>query len=311
MLNIHVDTDFGGDPDDFAAILMLLGLQNLQVSGITTVLDDSGHRAGAVNQVLSQAGRTGITVASGARKGLSSTTVAGIREEFWPEIQPVVASHPGQSLEMIENSLHRRAVLTLIGPHTNVAMLNKVLGTSLRGFRVVHMGGFIDEPADGYPKWTAADDFNIQFDPKATEVLYRTSADITMVPMPVAMQAWITGADVDRIARSGPLGERLAGQLRVWSADQNWAALGQTHDALPNDLAGIMWDPVTVLVAIGWQGAVIKQMNLKLVNENGIIRFVRDEEHGRAVDVVTAIDTDLFRTTFLEAIERAQLRLGS
>lgn len=306
MLNIHVDTDFGGDPDDFAALLMLLGLQDLQVSGITTVLDESGHRTGAIDRVLELAGRTDISVTSGAKIGLTSPTKAGVREEFWPDIIPSLASHPGEALEMIEKSLHRRSVLTLIGPQTNVAMLNKVLGTSLRGFRVVHMGGFIEPPAAGFPQWVARDDFNIQFDPKATEVLYATSADITMVPMPIAMQAWITDGDVERIQRSGPLGERLATQLRIWGADQNWREIGQQHDAFPNDLAGIMWDPVTVLIATGWDGATIETMKLSLVNEEGVIRFEVDDENGRPVDVVTAIDSASFRSAFIGAIETAQ-----
>jgi inosine-uridine nucleoside N-ribohydrolase len=201
------------------------------------------------------------------------------------------------------------AVVALIGPYTNVAMLRRQRDEMLNGRRVVHMGGFIDPVPDGYPQWTASDDFNIQFDTRAVEELYRSLAEITMVPMPVAMQAWTRTDDVERIAASGPLGARLADQLRVWGQEQAWPRIGREHASLPDDLAGIMWDPVTALIAAGWDGATIERMKVRPVTENGTLHFERDEEHGRAIDVVTAIDTSSFRETFLGAIEIAQAEI--
>ena len=290
---------------------MLLGMPDVRLTGITTVLDDTGHRAGALWQVLEAASRTDIPLCAGARMGLTTSVRAGIREDFWPEVTPRPASEPGESITTLERSMWMRSVLTLIGPYTNGAMFERVRGGLMRERRIVHMGGYISPPAAGYPQWVAADDFNIQFDTRALEELYKSFADITMVPMPVAMQAWITQDDVERIEASGGLGQRLAGQIRVWGEDQNWREIGAGHEALPNDLAGIMWDPVTALIAAGWDGATREEMNLMPYIENGIIHFEKDDVNGRPVTVVTSIDTTSFRETFLRAIERAQEDLSS
>lgn len=310
MQHFHLDTDFGGDPDDFAALLMLLGMPEIRLTGITTVLDDTGHRAGAVKYVLDQLGRSDIPLCAGARVGLSSPTRAGIREDFWPNITPLPAVTPGESIATLERSMWMRSVLALIGPYTNGAMFERVRAGLLRERRVVHMGGFINPPADGLPQWTAADDFNVQFDTRALQELYTSFADITMVPMPVAMNAWITTEDVSRIERSGPLGTRLATQLRIWANDQNWAQIGRESSALPSDLAGIMWDPLAALIATGWTGATLKRIHLAPQLEDGIIHFQQDEKEGRPVDVVTSIDGPAFRQVFLTAIETAQAGLA-
>lgn len=306
MLHFHLDTDFGGDPDDFAALLMLLGLPDVRLTGITTVLDDTGHRAGAVKQVLRQLGRDDIPLCAGARLGLTTSGRPGIREEFWPDVSPLPAEEPGQSIATLERSMWMRSVLALIGPYTNGAMFERVRAGLMLNRRVVHMGGFIEPPAAGFPQWTPADDFNVQFDTRAVQELYGSFADITMVPMPVAMNAWITTSDLNRIKQSGELGARLAHQYSIWAIDQAWAKVGAQHEAFPNDLAGILWDPLTVLVATGWSGATIERMQLSLTLEDSVLRFVPDESNGRPVDVVTSIDSAAFREAFLSAIETAQ-----
>ena len=50
-MRVHLDTDFGGDPDDACALAMLLGWPDIDVVGITTNLDDGGTRAGCVEHV--------------------------------------------------------------------------------------------------------------------------------------------------------------------------------------------------------------------------------------------------------------------
>lgn len=306
MQHFHLDTDFGGDPDDLAALLMLLGMPEVRLTGITTVLDDTGHRAGAVSRVLAALDRGDIPLCAGARSGLTKSEKPGIREDFWPDAPALPASEPGQSIATIERSMWMQSVLALIGPYTNAAMFERVRAGLFLKRRVVHIGGFIDAPVKGFPRWTAADDFNVQFDPRAVQELYSSFADITMVPMPVAMNAWITTEDVDRIARSGPLGEQLADQLRIWGSEQNWDEIGRDHSAFPDDLAGIMWDPLTALVAAGWDGVSVKRMQLTPTFEDGLIRFEANEETGRPVDVVTSFDGDAFRDIFLSALERAQ-----
>lgn len=311
MINIHLDTDFGGDPDDFAALLMLLGLPEITVTGITTVLDNAGIRAGAATQILAAADRSEIPIIAGSKVSLSKADILGIREDFWNLVEPRPASYPGESVDGLERSLRNGSTLALIGPYTNAALFERVRSGMLMGRKVVHMGGFIQPAGEGYPQWSAPDDFNVQWDTRAAEDLYATGADITMVPMPIAMQAWITQSDVERISASGELGCKLATQMRRWSTDQQWTQIGQEHGAFPNDLAGIMWDPLTVLVACGWSGVEVVQMMLVPHVSEGVMTFVPDAERGVTVNVVTSVDTEAFRETFVSAIENAQMAVYS
>lgn len=92
MTKIHLDTDIGGDMDDVCALAMLLRWPDLDITGVTTVSDDRGRRAGYVDYMLKLAGRNGIPVAAGADvAGGYYRYIPGYppEEENWPE--PITA----------------------------------------------------------------------------------------------------------------------------------------------------------------------------------------------------------------------------
>src|SRR5690554_6891236 len=101
-LKVHLDTDIGGDPDDVAALALLLRWPDVEITGITTVADNGGKRAGYARYVLEIAGREDIPVQAGA-------DVSGgyyryvpefpVEHNFWPE--PVEA-YPGPLDEALE-----------------------------------------------------------------------------------------------------------------------------------------------------------------------------------------------------------------
>ncbi len=55
MAKVHLDTDIGGDIDDMCALAMLLKWPDLEITGLTTVSDEQGRRAGYANYILSLA----------------------------------------------------------------------------------------------------------------------------------------------------------------------------------------------------------------------------------------------------------------
>ena len=71
-MQIHLDTDFGGDPDDACALAFLLGSPDVAIVGISTNLDVEGRRAGCVAHYLKLARRSDIPVAAGAGATLSN-----------------------------------------------------------------------------------------------------------------------------------------------------------------------------------------------------------------------------------------------
>jgi len=66
MTKVHLDTDLGGDIDDLCALALLLRWPDVEITGITTVIDDGGQRAGYARYALAAAGRPGCPVAAGA-----------------------------------------------------------------------------------------------------------------------------------------------------------------------------------------------------------------------------------------------------
>ena len=70
-MRIHLDTDIGGDIDDLCALVFLLASPDAELTGVTTVLESAGRRAGYVRYVVAMAGRE-VPVAAGADVGSGS-----------------------------------------------------------------------------------------------------------------------------------------------------------------------------------------------------------------------------------------------
>jgi purine nucleosidase len=58
---VHLDTDLGGDIDDLCALAMLLRWEDVEITGITTVAESGGRRAGYVQHVLELEGRQALS----------------------------------------------------------------------------------------------------------------------------------------------------------------------------------------------------------------------------------------------------------
>lgn len=64
---MHTDADIDGDIDDLCALALLLRCPGVEISGITTITEHSGKRAGYVRDVLALAGRASVPLAAGCR----------------------------------------------------------------------------------------------------------------------------------------------------------------------------------------------------------------------------------------------------
>ncbi len=67
MTKLHLDTDIGGDMDDLCALIMLLKWPDLEITGVTTVSDAQGRRAGYARYVLDLMGRERYSMRSRGR----------------------------------------------------------------------------------------------------------------------------------------------------------------------------------------------------------------------------------------------------
>ncbi|MET1040273.1 MAG: nucleoside hydrolase [Acidimicrobiales bacterium] len=302
---VHLDTDFGGDPDDACALGLLLAWPEVEVIGVTTTLEHDGKRAGCVQYVLGLARRSDIPVVAGAE-----ATLTGNRFEctwgddrYWPESFAALPTLPGAATDALTTAIDAGATIIAIGGLTNLAELELAQPGVLAGASIVAMGGWVDPLAAGLPPWGPERDFNIQCDTRAAEVVAASGADLTLALLPITAEVHLRGRDLPRLRTAGVLGRLFARQAEVYALDKDRAALVAGHEALPADLLNFHWDPVTAAVAVGWPGTTVEEAHLRTEFQGDALAFVRDQS-GPAIRILTAVDADAFAETWLQAVDR-------
>lgn len=309
VTRVHLDTDFGGDPDDACALAMLLGWPDLEIVGITTNLDEGGRRAGCVRAYLDLVDTAPIPVVAGAAASLTTGRIYDSTwgdTRYWPDTVTPRPAPPGAALDQLTASIELGATVIAIGALTNLAELELRRPGTLHGVPVVAMAGWVRPPAEGLPAWGPERDFNVQCDTRAAAVV-ASAADLTLVTLPATASARLRAADLPRLRAAGPLGRLLARQSEVYSSDTGTGSLGRAHDGLPDDLVNFHWDPVTSAVAAGWPGVVIEEMSLLTQVAGGVLRFSA-EPTGRATRVVVEVDGPGFGELWLARVTDAGRR---
>jgi inosine-uridine nucleoside N-ribohydrolase len=306
-MKIHVDTDIGGDPDDACALAMLLGWPEVEILGVTTVLDPGGRRAGMAAELLRRAGRDDIPVAAGAEATLTTLARPAPQSDdvlYWGHPIAPCPAPPGAALDLLERSIAGGATVAAIGSFTNLAILEACGPGTLADARVVAMGGWVRPPEEGLPDWGPEMDWNVQCDVRAAQVLAQ-AARLTLVTLPATLKAHLRAADLPRLRASGPLGELLARQAEAYGPGAGMPELGRAHPALPADLLNFHYDPVCCAVAAGWPGAAVERMRLDPVREGELLRFLPSDQ-GREIEVVLDVDGEAFGEAWFAAVEAAQ-----
>lgn len=304
-VNIHLDTDIGGDMDDLCALALALRWPGASVIAVTTAAEDHGRRAGYARYALDLAGRGDIPVAAGAE----ADPAAGYRwrptylpdEPLWPEPITPRPGTIGDALTLLRRSVDAGAVIAALGPYTNLRLLDEAWPGMLRAARLVLMGGYIEAPRAGYPPWGPDADYNIQSDVASTRYVF-AHAEPLLVPLRVSMETALRGGDLSALRAAGPLGALLARQGAAWNA-LNPETAGYIRDcpALPPDFINFQHDPLAVAVALGWDGASIETLPLALVEEDGWLRE-RVDPAGKPMRVVTAIDAPRFNQMWSDVV---------
>lgn len=306
-MRIHLDTDFGGDTDDACALAFLLGAENVELVGVTTTIDFDGLRAAYVQHMLELAGTKDVPVAAGA--ALSMTTLKRadpVRDDarHWPlDIAPLV-SPPGAALDLLFSSIESGATVVGIGPYSNLALLELTRPGTLARARLVLMGGSTRRPGSGFPSWGPAQDFNVQWDVRAAEIVFEAASDLTLATLEATMKAHVRSRHLERLRAAGELGRLLASQSEAHRDTHGFAALAKQYPALPDDLLNFQWDPVTCAIAAGWSGGEVVSRRLRAESRDGILRLVPARD-GQMVRLLTDVDGDSFAEVWLTAIERA------
>jgi len=303
MRYIHLDTDLGSDTDDLCALAMLLGWPDVELTGITTSADMQGLRVGFIEYALRLADRSGIPVAAGAEGSLADfRTPVGFPDinRYWPEPIAPRPAPPGIALDLLMRSIDAGATIVVIGPYTNLALLEVARPGSLASVEVVLMGGYVTPVRPGLPNWGPEMDYNVQQDPIAARIVFERCNPI-LVQLPVTLEVTLRAAHLPRLRAAGPLGDLIAAQGEMHGADFRMPALGRQYGRLPDDLLNFQYDPLACAVAAGWDGVRIEEMPLVTNFEDGLLTFSIDPA-GKMTRVVTTVDSERFAREWLDAV---------
>ncbi len=298
MQKIHLDTDLGGDIDDLCALAMLLRWPaEVKLTGITTVGDTLGKRAGYVRFVLATAGRRNIPVAAGAdtAQGFYRYPLElPVEERYWPEAVPPSPNRLEEAIQLLKNSIDQGATIIGIGPFTNLYLLDRQYPGILRQTKLFLMGGYVHPPRAGFPNWGSDMDFNVQVDLRSAKYVLQNS-NPTLIPLSVTVETALRRAYLDDLRRSGALGQLIARQAEAFEVDEKMAArYGETCAGLPRDIVNFQHDPLACAIALGWRdGVEIHEIPLVVEEKDGWLAE-RIDPTGKPFRIVTKVDGPRF-----------------
>jgi len=283
-----IDTDIGTDVDDLWTLAMVPGLPTIELEAVTVVYGDPDLRARLASVALSTMGLD-VPVYRGCEQPMSGKPVVWGGHEGEGVSGLDVASYASRDavdvlIELAATDPGTLDVLA-IGPLTNIATAiqrDPSFARSVR--RLFVMGG---EFQAGWPE------HNFACDVDATDVVMRSGAVITIVPLDQTLRVAVNEADVDRIAAVHPLGELMADQARRF-----WQWLSSLRPGMPNDRS---WahDPLTLLALTHPHLFSCTPMSV-LVEGDGRVRGTPDESS--MIEVVTDLDAVAAHAAFLAAL---------
>jgi inosine-uridine nucleoside N-ribohydrolase len=306
MLKIHLDTDLGGDIDDLCALAMLLRWIDLELTGITTVAEANGKRAGYVRYVLELEGRTEIPIAAGADVSEAFYRYPQLgypdEERYWPVPIAQSPNDVDDALQLLKQSVEQEAVVIAIGPFTNLYLLDLQYPGILRQANLFLMGGYVYPIRSGFPQWGNDMDWNIQTDVRSAKYVIENS-NPTLIPLSVSVETALRRVYLGDLRKAGALGQLIVRQAEAFAIDeQNETKFGKVYGKLPRDIINFQHDPLACAIALGWNdGVEIEQFPLLLEEKDG---WLTEQIHpsGQLIRVVTKIDGPRFNEFWLNTI---------
>jgi purine nucleosidase len=308
---LHLDTDLGGDIDDLCALVMLIRWKDVEITGITTVAEADGRRAGYVRHALALEGRSRIPVAAGAdvSQGFYRYPELGYPDEirYWSQNIPPAPNPVEDALDLLRQSLEQDATIIAIGPFTNLYLLELRHPGILKNASLYFMGGFVYPIRRGYPNWGNDMDWNIQVDVKSAKYVLEHS-DPTLIPLTVTVETALRRAHLNELRRAEALGELLARQAEEFALDeQNEKKFGETCAGLPNDIINFLHDPLACAIALGWnEGVEVEEIPLVLEESNNWLNESITPS-GNPTRVVTKVNGARLNEFWLETIVKGKI----
>ncbi|MBW5485898.1 nucleoside hydrolase [Streptomyces bambusae] len=239
---IIIDCDPGHD--DALAIMLAAGDPGVELLAVTTVAGNQTVEKTTLNarRVCTVAGISGVPIAAGCAKPLIQRLrvaddvhgVSGLDGPRFPE--PTVEAEAEHAVELLHRVLtgHPEPVtLVPTAPLTNIALLlTRYPEVAGRIREIVLMGGSTERG-----NRTPAAEFNIQCDPEAADIVFRSGVPLTMCGLNVTHQALATPEVLARFEGLGTVLGQTCAELLTFFASTYRRLWGFEHPPLHDPVA--------------------------------------------------------------------------
>jgi purine nucleosidase len=277
---ILLDFDIGEDIDDVFALATVLASPELELSGVTTVGEDSYKRAQMACRFLTAVGSGKIPVAAGlpekTTKPLSYWQVqyGNHASVYFRDPKPAKEQAPAFLYKQLKANPGELTIVA-IGPLTNIAeLLTKYNDCKPMIKRIVLMG---DSVRRGYLDGSKPEaEYNIAADAKAAQTVFRSGVPLVVAPLDATAMLKLDATRQKRLFDAGSL---LT--LSVQALVQLWQ-----EKNVP-----ILFDPVAVTLVYTEKFCTMENLALE-VDDKGFTKIVKDSKPNARV--ATAIKKDEF-----------------
>jgi len=304
---VVIDTDMA--PDDWLAILYLLGRSDIDVQAITVTGAGEAHCPAATRNALdliALAGRPEIPVVCGREAPLEGEhafptewrervdDLLGLR---LPENSTEVSSDSAvQLLTRIIQESPQEVHLIVLGPLTNVGEALEAEPELVMNLRMITVMGGAVEVAGNVGSSSSIEnevaEWNIYVDPRAAAEVLGSGAPIALVPLDATNDVPLTMDFYRRLEgdRTTSVAEFV---YRVLAAQEEDIRSGRSY----------FWDPLAAAIATEQGLGTFQEMSLVVVEEEGTESGrTLESERGFPIRVAMTVDRERFETLFLDAV---------
>ena len=304
---VVIDTDMA--PDDWLAILYLLGRSDIDIQAITVTGAGEAHcSAGTRNalDLVALAGRPEIPVACGREVPLEGD------HAFPTEWRERVDNSLGLTLprnsreassesavELLTRIIQgspQKVHLIALGPLTNVGEVLEAEPALVMNLEMITVMGGAVEVAGNVGSSSNIEnevaEWNIYVDPRAAAEVFGSGAPITLVPLDATNYAPLS-MDFNR---------RLEGDRTTSVAEFVYRVLAAQEENVRSGWY-YFWDPLAAAIATEKELGTFREMSLTVVEEEGTESGrTLESKRGWAIRVAMTADRERFETLFLDAV---------
>ena len=277
---VILDSDIGDDIDDTWALLMLLRSPQFDVKLVVSDFGNAIYRCRLFAKLLELTGRTDIPIGVGLGREDQTGRQSGWIGDYRLEDYPGTVRYDGvQALIDTIRQSPQPVTLICIGPVPNIAEALRREPAIAGNARFVGMHGSIYKGYNGAA--TPAAEWNVKSDAQALQQVFAAPWDCTITPLDTCGLVTLTGANYQRIYRSGdPWLKALIGNYRVWLPLAPFIKPGTD----PAIMSTTLFDTVAVYAAQSRDLLVMEDLPVRVTDDG---YTVVDERDGRVVHCAT------------------------